>query len=261
MPQDKGKSHNLKAVPKPSTYDPEDTEQGEKECPKCFGTGMEIIAGKGARICACRKLRSHHGQFESVRLPRRYDGFHFGNFKPQNESQTIALRSAMSFAMEYPAVDRGLLFMGSVGVGKTHLAVSILKGLTERGFSCLFYDFGSLLKEIQDSYNAGTQSSELAVLMPVLSADVLVLDELGASKPTDWVRDTMAHVINTRYNEKRFTVFTTNYVDDRPNGREETLEDRVGVRVRSRLYEMCRTIFMDGRDYRRTFDQPRQPQK
>lgn len=215
---------------------------------------MELVPGKGARICSCRKLRSRHGQFEGVRLPKRYDGFHFGNFKPQNDSQKIALKSAMNFAMEYPAVDRGLMFMGSVGVGKTHLAVSILKGLTERGFSCLFCEFGSLLKEIQDSYNANTQSSELRVLAPILSADVLVLDELGASKPTDWVRDTMAHVINTRYNEKKFTVFTTNYLDERPNDREETLEDRIGVRVRSRLYEMCKTISMDGIDFRKTFD-------
>ena len=249
MPQEKVKNHNLKAVPKTAAPDID-----LDECPKCFGTGMEVVKGKGARICSCRKLRSQHGQFESVRLPKRYDGFHFGNYNPQNESQTIALKSAMTFAMEYPAVDRGLLLMGSVGVGKTHLAVSILKGLTERGFSCLFYEFGSLLKEIQDSYNANTQSSELGVLAPVLNADVLVLDELGASKPTDWVRDTMAHVINTRYNEKKFTIFTTNYLDERPNDREEALEDRIGVRVRSRLYEMCKTIMMDGKDYRKTFD-------
>jgi len=216
---------------------------------------MEMVADKGARICECRKLKSQHGQFDSVRLPKRYDGFHFGNYKAQNPSQTIALKSAMNFAMEYPAVDRGLLFVGSVGVGKTHLAVSILKGLTERGFSCLFYEFSSLLKEIQDSYNPNTQSSELGVLAPVLNAEILVLDELGASKPTDWVRDTLAHVINTRYNEKKFTVFTTNYLDNRPNDREETLEDRIGVRVRSRLYEMCKTISMDGKDYRKNFDQ------
>jgi len=255
MPQEKVKSHKLKAVPSLNAPDTDEHEIVD-ECPKCHGTGMEIVPGKGARICACRKMKAHHGQFESVRLPKRYDGFHFGNYKPQNESQTIALKSSMSFAMEYPAVDRGLLLMGSVGVGKTHLAVSILKGLTERGFGCLFYDFGTLLKEIQDSYNATAQSSEMGVLMPVLTTDVLVLDELGASKPTDWVRDTLAHVINTRYNEKKFTVFTTNYPVDRPNGREETLEDRVGVRVRSRLYEMCRTVFVDGRDYRRTFDRP-----
>ena len=254
MSQEKAKSHSLKAVPRPDISPYDDHDAGADECPKCFGTGMEIVPGKGARICDCRKLRSHHGQFDSVRLPRRYDGFHFGNYKPQNESQTVALRNAMSFAMEYPAVDRGLLFTGPVGVGKTHLAVSILKGLTERGFSCLFYDFGTLLKEIQDSYSVTAQASEMSVLMPVLNTDVLVLDELGASKPTDWVRDTLAHVINTRYNEKKFTIFTTNYLDVRPTEREETLEDRIGVRVRSRLYEMCRTVLMEGQDYRRTFD-------
>ena len=232
-----------------------DQDETRDECPKCYGTGMESIKDKGARICECRKLKAQHGQFESVRLPKRYDGFHFGNYKPQNPSQTMALKSAMNFAMEYPAVDRGLLLMGSVGVGKTHLAVSILKGLTERGFSCLFYEFSSLLKEIQDSYNPNTHSSEIGVLSPVLNAEVLVLDELGASKPTDWVRDTMAHVINTRYNEKKFTVFTSNYLDERPNDREETLEDRIGVRVRSRLYEMCKSVILNGKDYRREFHQ------
>lgn len=251
MPQEKAKSHNLKAVPKIVS---DDLAGSIDECPKCYGTGMEIVAGKGARICDCRRRRSQSGQFDGVRLPKRYDGFHFGNYKPQNQSQTVALKSAMGFAMEYPAVDRGLLLMGSVGVGKTHLAVSILKGLTERGFSCLFYEFSSLLKEIQDSYNPNTETSELSVLAPVLNTDILVLDELGASKPTDWVRDTLALIINSRYNEKKFTVFTTNYLDDRPNQREETLEDRVGVRVRSRLYEMCKTIEMDGKDFRKNFD-------
>lgn len=257
MPQKKIQNHNLKAVPSFVESVEMDTQDNEvEECPKCYGAGFEVVPGKGARICVCRKMRSQHGQFESIRLPKRYDGFHFGNYKPQNQSQTIALKSAMSFAMEYPAVDRGLLLMGSVGVGKTHLAVSILKGLNERGFACLFYEFGSLLKEIQDSYNPNTHASELSVLAPVLNTDILVLDELGASKPTDWVRDTMAHVINTRYNERKFTVFTTNYLDERPTDREETLEDRIGVRVRSRLFEMCRTVSMDGKDFRKTFDQP-----
>jgi DNA replication protein DnaC len=129
-----------------------------------------------------------------------------------------------------------------------------LKGLTERGFTCLLYEFGSLLKEIQDSYNPNTKTSELSVLRPVLDADVLVLDELGASKPTDWVRDTMAHIINSRYNDRRLTVFTTNYPDERAGDREETLEDRIGVRLRSRLYEMCRSVNIKGEDYRRTLD-------
>ncbi len=253
MPQEKAKSHNLKAVPT-LVLSHDDDDQISEECPKCYGVGMEIVQGKGARICSCREMKSRHGQFESVRLPKRYDGFHFHNYKPQNESQKSAFKFAMNLTNEYPAVDRGLLLMGCVGVGKTHLAVSILKGLTERGFTCLFYAFGSLLKEIQGSFNASTQSSELSVLAPVLNADVLVLDELGASKPTDWVRDTMAHIINTRYNDKKLTIFTTNYPDERRSDRDEILEDRIGTPLRSRLYEMCKTVSVDGNDYRKTFD-------
>ncbi len=250
MPQGKSKTRNLKAVPKLVEHEDEVPD----ECPICGGTGMEVVAGKGARFCVCRKTKSQNGSFDSVRLPRRYDGFHFHNYKPQTASQEAAFKFATTLTMEYPAVDRGLLLMGSVGIGKTHLAVSILKGLTERGFNCLFYEFHSLLKEIQDSYNPKTQASELGVLSPVLTADVLVLDELGGSKPTDWVRDTMAHIINSRYNDKKLTIFTTNYLDDRPSDRDETLEDRIGTRLRSRLFEMCKTVVIDGRDYRRTFD-------
>jgi DNA replication protein DnaC len=155
---------------------------------------------------------------------------------------------------EYPAVDRGLLLMGTVGVGKTHLATAILRGLVERGVSCLFYEFGALLKEIQNSFNPVSQISELKVLAPVYEAEVLVLDELGASKPTDWVRDTMMQIIGTRYNNRKLTIFTTNYSDTRRNPQEETLEDRIGVRLRSRLYEMCKTVIVEGEDYRRRLD-------
>lgn len=146
--------------------------------------------------------------------------------------------------------------MGGVGVGKTHLAVSIIHSLTtEKSVPCLFYEFGSLLKEIQDSYNPQTKSSELAVLAPVLNVEVLVLDELGAVKPTDWVQDTMYHIINKRYNDRKFTIFTTNYPDERPAEGKETLVDRIGVRARSRIFEMCRTVKIEGEDYRRKFDQ------
>jgi len=221
-------------------------------CQKCFGSGMEIIRGKGARQCECQKQLSPDNPFGKVRVPRRYSDCHFNSYEPTNPSQSQAVRFAMKFTQEFPAVDQGLLLTGPVGVGKTHLAVSILKGLTERGgFSCLFYEFGSLLKEIQDSYNTFTNTSELGVLSPVFNVDVLVLDELGASKPTDWVKDTMAHIINTRYNDRKHTIFTTNYLDER-QANEETLEDRIGIRQRSRLFEMCKTIEIKGADYRKS---------
>ena len=252
MSKNPSKQSNLTVVPNPSKDSvgrakPDDT----SVCPTCLGSGMEIVAGKGARQCACQKQANRANPFDKIRVPRRYLNCHFNSYEAANSSQLTARNYAKNFAMEFPAVDQGALFMGTVGVGKTHLAVSILKGLTERGgFSCLFYEFGSLLKEIQGSYNASTQTSELGVLSPVLNVDVLVLDELGASKPTDWVRDTMAYIINTRYNDRKHTIFTTNYLDER-QANEETLEDRIGIRLRSRLFEMCKTIEIKGADYRK----------
>jgi DNA replication protein DnaC len=161
-----------------------------------------------------------------------------------------ALNNSQILVREYPAIDIGLLFLGPCGVGKTHLAVATIKALINRGISCLFYDFRDLLKEIQDSYNPISQMTELKVLEPVYDADVLVLDELGASKPTDWVRDTMTQIINTRYNDKKLTIFTSNYLDEPQDPNEESLEDRVGVRLRSRLHEMCKVVLIKGDDYR-----------
>lgn len=223
-------------------------------CPKCFGTGMEYVEDGGVKHCVCRRHKSQSALMEAARIPRRYEDCHFNSYRPSNTSQEKAFKFASRLAMDYPAVDRGLLLMGTVGVGKTHLAVSILKGLSERGFSCLFYEFGTLLKEIQNSYNPVSKTSELAVLAPVFNSEVLVLDELGASKPTDWVRDTMAHVINTRYNDRKLTVFTTNYLDRTGDSRDETLQDRIGIRLRSRLFEMSKTLVMSGEDYRRGYD-------
>jgi DNA replication protein DnaC len=166
----------------------------------------------------------------------------------------LAFKQAFCLVREYPQSQRGLLFVGPVGVGKTHLAVAVLRGLMEKGAQCLFREYGSLLKEIQDSYSHVSRSSEVSVLEPVCQAEVLVLDELGASKPTDWVLDTMNHIIGRRYNDKRLTIFTTNYGDERETPAGETLQDRIGARLRSRLYEMCTTVGIKGEDYRLRLD-------
>jgi DNA replication protein DnaC len=219
---------------------------------------MEVVTGKGARRCPCRARDAQAKLLEAAHLPRRYAGCSLSIYHPasNNGSQLRAFNYAYKLVRDYPTVDRGLLPTGPCGVGKTHLAVAILHGLIELGVPCLFYEFGALLKEIQDSYNPVSNSSELRVLEPVFQAEVLVLDELGAVKPTDWVRDTMMQIIGKRYNEKRLTVFTTNYPDVRSRPSEETLGDRTGVRSRSRLYEMCRTVAVAGEDYRRSFDTP-----
>ena len=230
-------------------------------CEFCGGTGWEPVDEKGVRLCRCR-LEDHRLQMLTrARIPKRYENCSFENFMVEDVGAGMTIRYALNTSQilvrEYPAIDIGLLFLGPCGVGKTHLAVATIKALINRGFPCLFYDFRDLLKEIQDSYNPISQMTELKVLEPVYDAEVLVLDELGASKPTDWVRDTMTQIINTRYNDKKLTIFTSNYLDEPQNPNEEKLEDRVGVRLRSRLYEMCKVVMIKGDDYRLKLNQSR----
>jgi DNA replication protein DnaC len=223
----------------------------DEVCEECFGTGTKIDPVKGAIPCPCRRRNRSQRLIAAARIPRRYEKCSFSNFiSDPGTLQEYALRQAHNFANEYPAVDRGLLFMGPAGVGKTHLAVSIIRDLIDKGFAGTFYEFGSLLKEIQDSYNPVSKSSEFKVLAPVYQADILVLDELGASVPTEWVRDTMYQIINKRYNDKKLTIFTTNYLDKAKDKASE-LEERITYRLRSRLFEMCINVVMDGEDYRR----------
>ena len=228
----------------------------DASCPRCFGTGIEIVAGEGARRCDCQASDHLNQLFQNARIPARYQHCTLANYDAgDSEAMWIAKREAQIVLDDFLVIDgRGLLLVGPVGVGKTHLAVAILRELIERyQLRGLFYQFGALLRRIQDSYNPISQTSELTVLQPVFDADVLVLDELGASKPTDWVRDTMMQIINARYNDKRLTIFTTNFSDKRRNEKDTTelLEDRIGVPLRSRLYEMCKTVEIEGEDYRK----------
>ncbi len=246
-------------------------------CPLCDGNGVRVIeAADGRRYaadCECRVEQRSTRRAREAAIPARYEHCTLASydvdFASAHRSQREALLQATHFVKAYPVNtgDKGLLLTGSIGVGKTHLAVGILRELiVERGAHGLFVDYRDLLKEVQNSYNRGAAETELSILRPVFEAEVLVLDELGAAKPTDWVWDTVAHILNTRYNDCRTTILTTNYINLPPSIsslsgsasfeasraalREETLGDRIGERMRSRLQEMCAVIEIRGEDFR-----------
>ena len=221
-------------------------------CPICGGTGWAPSEGKGVRPCPCKFATRGDEMLRQSKIPKRYENCSFQNFELLCPSLQRAMMTSRKFVEDFPDVNVGLLYLGRCGVGKTHLAVAALKEIMrKKGLSGLFYDFRDLLKEIQDSYNPNTHSSELKVLTQVIDAEMLVLDELGANKPSEWVQETITYVITKRYNDKKITIFTSNYLDITIGSAfDETLTDRVGVRLRSRLHEMCRQVLMEGDDYR-----------
>jgi len=253
-----------------------------EDCALCKGTGWKLVprkdgaAGQMAVVCECGMEERAEKVMERARVPKRYEHCDFESYatdladgKTWTTQHEQALKQAklmtQGFVRDYPATEKGLLLMGPSGVGKTHLAVAALKELIRRGHNGLFCDYRELLKEIQASYNPASESTEMSVLEPVRTAEILVLDDLGASKPSAWVLDIIGLVLNARYNEKRMTILTTNYFEETatpepvprlPGGqrvvvKEDTLADRIGARMRSRLYEMCRTVEVHAPDFRR----------
>jgi DNA replication protein DnaC len=247
----------------------------DTECVVCGGTGWKTLPAESASVgekkkapqvtrCDCRVSAKAEKLLANARIPKRYEHCSLSafttDFNGANRSLDSARLAAGRFVEEYPVNTTGLLLIGNVGVGKTHLAVAIIRELVQqKGVGCLFYDYRELLKEIQNSYNPSVSTTELSILRPVFESEVLVLDELGAVKPTEWVWDTVSHILNTRYNDKRTTIITTNYPDAPENiesdptrraARELTLGDRIGERMRSRLHEMCRKVDITGSDFR-----------
>jgi len=245
-------------------------------CPACLGTGVVVEREEGvdrARPCSCGAAAEKARRLAAVGVPARYRKCTLANFfeTEASEAARAALGAAKDFTANYPAVDGGLLFMGPCGVGKTHLAVGLMQELAEtKNARCRFCDFADLLAEVRRCY-AGGSFDEYALLAPLVEADVLLIDDLGSMKIRDWTLDILSYVVNQRYVSQRVVVATTNFLD-RPAdggapgsvfvtptmdyatgfaGAEETLEDRIGPRLRSRLQEMCKTVRVTGDDFRK----------
>lgn len=242
-------------------------------CAVCNDTGWKI-AGEGARAtpCECRQAESARRLLAQAAIPQRYRAAEFENFEIVSGAIEAAKFRAQMYAEQWPFADhvadqqpRSLLLIGTVGTGKTHLAVAILKRLLGRGIAGRFHDYCGLLKEIQNCYNPDSQAAELDLLRPAFDTEVIVLDDLGAMRPSSWALDTVTLLLNTRYNRRKTTILTTNFPDrdaaafgcggrraGEPVRFQDSLADRVGERVVSRLREMCRFVTMEGADFRAT---------
>ena len=218
-------------------------------CPLCDDTGWKPIhddAEAGVRRvvrCECWREQVGHQRLADSNIPKRYQHCTLANFVAYNESLEQAGAKARRVAERFPTANareqlgRGLFLDGQPGVGKTHLAVAVLKQIIQSsGVRGLFYDTRDLLRVIRSTYDPSIRTTELEVLRPVMTADLLVLDDLGAEKTSEWVEETMNLIVNTRYNERRVTIFTSNYLDIPDDTDPNSLLFRIGHRMRSRLH-------------------------
>jgi DNA replication protein DnaC len=256
------------------------TKSATEACPLCSGSGWKSVRNgseHGVTRCDCQAQARAESLIAAARIPKRYEHCELSNFEfeEQHSYAAPARMAACRFVEEYPLSKQGLMFVSSTpGLGKTHLAVGIAKALIrDKGIECVFYDYAELLKEIQNSYNPSVHTTELGLLRPVFETEILVLDDLGSVRPTEWRWDTVRLIINTRYNENLTTIVTSNFADGPaadasgepglanpeasatagPRERKLKLGDRIGDKMRSRLHEMCRIVKMEGPDFRQKF--------
>ncbi len=233
-----------------------------KECKECNGSGSFLSRNKKGYtyidICkACGEVRRNTKLYNLAGIPAKYSRvLQADAFQPKNESLQRALKYAKDFVKLYPnpgTRKHGFLLMGRSGLGKTHLAIGTIAELTlEYGIRCMFKDFFYLLSELREAYSQGTPENE--VILPLIETEVLVIDELGKGKSSEWESNILDQLISKRYNAEKVTLITTNFIskDFATKEDQEILERKVGERIASRLREMCEFIYLEGEDYRKS---------
>ncbi len=241
-------------------------------CKLCGDSGWVIKTTDGnesVQPCPdCRARKRLQKLLESAEIPSRYFDRGFDVYEAVHPSQRKALEKSIRYVEAFPETSRGLLFVGKCGVGKTHLSVAILKSLiVEKRIAGKFVDETELLRRLQHSYGPDSPETEREVLLPLRNADLLVWDDLGTGRPSEWVAETIRTVLNHRYTHNKHTILSTNLPLRNDVGTvatnlgtwqspEQTLSKRIGVPLFSRILEMCEIVEIDGLDFRTQIHKP-----
>jgi DNA replication protein DnaC len=217
----------------------------------CDGTGFVIDeVAKTATDCRCRaqQIAAANARSLSAVIPRRFRDVAFER-KPVVDMDAGVVRAVRRYVEDVgPNLDagRGLWLMGDVGTGKTTLAMLISKAALEAGRSVAIYSLPRLLAELRKTFDEDSDRSFLELLDRLAAVDLLHVDDLGAERTSPWVIEQLYSIVNSRYEERRSMVVTTNL-------QREELVEQIGERTVSRLTEMCDELPLFGHDRRETF--------
>jgi len=227
-------------------------------CPdgRCDGSGFIYDeTTRRARDCSCRPRRIARRKARKLAgvIPRKYQGVSFD--RPPvtliDPTTVRAVRKYVDTLEQQLDSGQGIWFEGDVGTGKTTLAMLISAEALRQGHSVAIYSLPRLLGLLRETFDDGSDASLSQLLAGLAAVDLLHIDDVGAEQSSPWVLEQLYTIVNTRYEDGRSMVLTTNL--DPPKLREQ-----IGERTVSRLHEMCgeAPLLLKGMDQRVSVPDP-----